>query len=73
MATIGVNIFPESGEIRVVSFPQSATAPGDSFSILYVAPNASIYVATRPVLDALQAALDEIRADMDAEPEAVAS
>ena len=33
----------------------------------------SIFISDRLVLDALQAALDEIRADMDAETAAVAS
>jgi hypothetical protein len=69
MASVGVDIFPDAQEIRTKRFPQGT----DPFSILYVSPDVSIYISDRPVLDALQAALDKIRADMDAETAAVAS
>jgi len=71
MASIGIDIFPDPREIRTRHF--SGGEPGGPFSILYLAPNAGVYISDRPVLDALQAALDKIRADMDAETAEVAS
>jgi len=71
MASVGIDIFPDPREIRTRHF--SGGEPGGPFSILYVSPGVGIYFSDRPVLDALQAALDKIRADMDAETAAVAS
>jgi hypothetical protein len=71
MASIDIDIFPDPREIRTRHF--SGGEPGGPFSILYVSPDVSIYISDYVVLDALLAALDKIRADMDAETAAVAS
>ena len=74
MASIGFDIFPDPQEIRECCFPDNRPRGGNGpFSILYLAPNAGVYICDRYVLDALQAALDKIRADMDAETAVVAS
>ena len=70
MASVSVNIHPNLDEIRIQAFPDTGVGP---FHVLYPARDVSVFVSDRPVLDALQAALDEIRADMDAETAAVAS
>jgi hypothetical protein len=67
MASIGVSIHPDPAGIQARRYAHS---PGDAFSTLDLMvageTHASIFISTRPVLDALQAALDAIRADMDA-------
>jgi hypothetical protein len=66
MASIDVGIHPDAGQITNRRF----TGKGDDFSTLELGAGGNdkvvVFVSTRPVLDALQAALDEIRADMDA-------
>ncbi len=65
MASIDVGIHPAPAGIQVRRF---ADSPGGAFSTLDLAVGAgivSIFVSTRPVLDALQAALDRIGTDFD--------
>jgi hypothetical protein len=66
MAThVGVDVFLDKDEIHVRRFREH----GDPFSTLDLVDGGSavrVFVSDRPVLDALQAALDTIRADMDA-------
>jgi hypothetical protein len=64
MASIDVGIHPDPAGITSRRF----AGPSDRFSTIELAvghSHVSFFVSTRPVLDALQAALDEIRADMD--------
>ena len=63
MATT-VTVQPEAGEIATRRVPCEL---GD-FSVIEIA-HTSIYVSNHATLDALQAALDEIRAAMDASEE----
>ena len=62
--SITITVQPEAGEITTQRVP---SALGD-FSVLRVC-GAWIYVVERATLDAFQAALDEIRAAMDASEE----
>ena len=64
---VHVSIDPKLGEIGTRRIP-SVTLAGD-FHALDIGPAAVIFVCNRATLDALQAALDEIRADMDAAEE----
>jgi hypothetical protein len=67
MASIDVGIHPDPAGITTKHFPGG---PPATFSTIEFraggAKVAAIFVDRREVLDALQAALDEIRADMDA-------
>ena len=66
MATtrVDLSVHPEAGEIRGRRLPDYGAG---TFSILDIGPHVTIFIVERAVLDALQAALDTIRADMDAE------
>jgi hypothetical protein len=72
MASIDVGIHPDPAGITTRHFPGGPPA----FSTLEFAVSGeratTIFVRNRPVLDALQAALDAIRADMDASEAPVA-
>ena len=59
---VSISVHPEAGEITARRVPSRL---GD-FGVLDIGPDLAVYVAYRSILDALQAALDEIRADMDA-------
>jgi hypothetical protein len=81
MAMIDVGIHPDPAGITSRRFGAGA-AQGLAFSTLDITAGerlgshgeakAMIFIATRGVLDALQSALDEIRADMDARKEGAA-
>ena len=67
------SVIPKPGEIRAeLGGPRSINFGSDRYL-----EDVTVHVPSRAVLDALQAALDAIRADMDvkaaAEPEAVTS
>jgi hypothetical protein len=66
MASIDVGIHPDPARISAHHFPDGQTPP---FSLVRIGTDTGrvdIFVHNRDVLEALQAALDEIRADMDA-------
>jgi len=65
MASIDVGIHPDPSGITSRRFGQGATASFSTLDIAVKQTLVSVFIE-RPVLDALQAALDEIRADMDA-------
>jgi hypothetical protein len=62
MSTTTVGVFPKPSETHAHMWDGGATR----MRVVHIG-EATLHVQTRGVLDALQAALDEIRADMDAE------
>ena len=66
MASINVSVDPDSDGIRTRRI-RGHVPPFSTLDLGSGANSVCIYVSDRPVLDALQAALDAIRADMDAE------
>ena len=69
-SNVYVSIHPDFREVRADITRHGPRGLG--YRCVEIGP-VSIFISDRPVLDALQAALDKIRADMDAETAAVAS
>ncbi len=68
MASVTTDIHPDASRITNRNFPDKGAG---AFGVLTLGVDSgdgevSIYIAERPILDALQAALDAIRADFDA-------
>lgn len=61
---VNIGLIPKPGEITASIHGE----PGDRIRTIWMGDSsAQLHVNSRAVLDALQAALDEIRADMDRE------
>ncbi len=66
MASMNVQIHPDGNQIRSKSFPDEGAGAFDVLIVGIDQNNAvDIFVSYRSVLDALQVALDAIRADFD--------
>ena len=66
MASIDVRVHPDPKMITVRHYPPKGAGAFSTLEILTDEASVAIFVHSRPILDALTAALGEIRAAMDA-------